>query len=1186
MTIPSNLYAEKVFAEHPLALWSLDEAVDYVSLLPESGRSSIGLTSHNTPFSNVPWTVSNPNATESSGKPFPNSSAIKIKSGTTDANLFEVMSFFTNVSSNKIAISSLDQSQDTLSVSFYIKPLHQFTTSVEIGYVLATQSNLSDAELGVKQSFAAGAPNEWSMYSVTFDIPVTDKLYIYPYVNIIYANQTEAGGAYVPPEYSYVINGLAVGQSIEQFSAESLGVTPSIFSSTEQTLFGVNGYVDADQYGLGESNAKYLISGKKLLAKNTSVPMAFGSSSITRITPNPVAGKPSLVVPGNGMLYYSGRYNVYTFETWLRVDSRSNQPRRILGPVSSDYGLYVDGPFLRLKIGNATGSHFIGEWYRPMLVDIRVALDTASVLINGEQVIDISFSTKDAAMSSTTGEDYWGFYAYEDVPILEIDCPAIYPYAVPAIVAKRRFGYGQAVESPDGVNKSFGATTAFIDYSVADYTNNYHYPDMGRWNQGISENINTDGLSLESPTVSLPDFVFSNSNYANWFQDQSSNTDEFFTFASKPGFIRFNDLLVSSEPTKGAYVIFSISSYSQNTKTIFKIVNKITGDEFRAVLVNDTVRYILKVRGVETVVDEKPGVILNSKTFVGISFEALSEEFGGDVLSFFNNASQMLMFVAGDNSFANMFDGKLFKVGLCTERNLAKITDYFTVDTSFGEVDGGVSGTLVWFRVLDGGTPESFEIDAIYDHIATYTLRSYLDYGIYAIDIDCDSYWQDYIPLGYFAQYVKDMYDQDYYDLDFLQFNIDYPSLPKFKASLYDTESALVKSYVSFQLVQAGATKQLNAFSEIADALQTSIVDPTSDRYTAGWMNTAFEVVDGMIIYPPKDVPITSYAIVTHIEMNVRGAIKNKIAIRKLQYASQAYNDNTSNPIGTKFNVPVFPYQKLGVYFDYKSRNPYRIYKGSTPHLYLTRKSGIEKVGEYDPLINRGFLVNVNNKNAQSYKVIGTQMFMFYGKDQFPVGEVKLFEVESDYVYVKVFMQPVGKSRTKARLYALNAKTGEFQTGVAFYINGKLVKTPVINVNEWTVLSLRFAEPLRFDNTVGAVRITGPVVVNNISYYESSGTQEIERQSFRLWSDVTGIDYRWNYWRNKLNEFGNAYLWNDVLVLSSTQYYGVNPSDVYKAYTGTNKIVAGDSSTLYVGGLLEYSVTKEISWSSSIVKPL
>lgn len=1183
MSKPSNIYAEKVFSEHPIALWSLDESVDYISLISEAQRQLQPAVS-TVPLS-TPWDVVSATTLEKAGQPFAQSIAQKIVSVTDDESLTDTIAFFTNPTA-PIQISTLDQSQDTFAVSFYLKPLHPFTSSVEIGYFLASQGNLSDATLGLRQTFSASVFNEWSMYSATFDIPATTHTLVVPYIAITYVNQTVSGGAYVPDEYAYVLNGVAIGQSLEQFSAKSLGVSATSLSSSDQTLFGATGYINANQYGLGQADGRYLVSGRNLLAKNTSIPMAYGSGNITRITPNPTAGKPSLVLPSSGMLYYSGRYNAYTFETWIRIDSRSSQPRKILGPVGSDHGLYVDGPFLRLKIGDSVGSHFVGEWYRPMLVDIRITLDTASLLINGEQVIEISFSTEDLILSSTAGEDYWGFYAYNDVPALEVDCPAIYPYAVPSIVAKRRFGYGQAVESPDGVNKSFGATTAFIDYSVADYTNNYHYPDMGRWSQGISENIDTDGLSLSSPTVYLPDFVFSNSNYQEWFEEQSSNTSEYFSFNSKPGFIRFNSLSIASQPTKGVYTIFSISSYSQNEKTLFRIANKITGDEFRAVLINDKVKYILKVRGIETTVDEKIGVVLNSKTFVGISFDAISKEFGGDVLSFFNDSSQMLMFVAGDNSFTKMFDGRIYKVGICTERNLAKVTEYFAVEDTYGEVDGGLSGTLVWFRILDGGRPDSFIIDDIYDHIATYTLRSYLDYGVYSIDIDCDSYWQDYVPLSYFAQYVKNIYEEDYYDLDLLQFNIDYPVLPNFKNSFYDTESSLVRSYVSFQLVETGATKQLGSFSSIAKAPENSVVDATDEIYTAGWMNTAFEVVDGMVIYPPKDVPLSSYAVVTHIEMKVRGAIKNKIGIKKLQYASQAFNDNTSNPIGTKFNVPVYPYQKLGVYFDYKSKNPYRIYKGSTPHLYLTRRSGIEKVGNYDPLINRGFLLNVNSKNASSYKVIGTQMFAFYGSDNFPMGEVKLFEIESDYVYVKVFMQPVGASRKKARLYALNARTGEFQTGVAFYINGNLVKTPTINVNEWTSISLRFAEPLKFDNTVGAIRVTGPVMVNNVSYYESSGVQEIERQSLRLWNEVVGINYDWDYWVSKMNDFGSAYLWRDVLVLSSTQYYGVDPTDIYKAYTGTNKIVAGDSSILYVGGLLEYSVTKEMSWSSSIVKPL
>ena len=39
MSSPSNLYAEKIFSEHPLVLWALDDKLDYISLISESQRN-------------------------------------------------------------------------------------------------------------------------------------------------------------------------------------------------------------------------------------------------------------------------------------------------------------------------------------------------------------------------------------------------------------------------------------------------------------------------------------------------------------------------------------------------------------------------------------------------------------------------------------------------------------------------------------------------------------------------------------------------------------------------------------------------------------------------------------------------------------------------------------------------------------------------------------------------------------------------------------------------------------------------------------------------------------------------------------------------------------------------------------------------------------------------------------------
>jgi len=45
MSNPSNLYAEKIFSEHPLALWALDDKLDYISLITEAQRNILGLWS-------------------------------------------------------------------------------------------------------------------------------------------------------------------------------------------------------------------------------------------------------------------------------------------------------------------------------------------------------------------------------------------------------------------------------------------------------------------------------------------------------------------------------------------------------------------------------------------------------------------------------------------------------------------------------------------------------------------------------------------------------------------------------------------------------------------------------------------------------------------------------------------------------------------------------------------------------------------------------------------------------------------------------------------------------------------------------------------------------------------------------------------------------------------------------------
>ena len=54
MTVKSNLYATKLYSEHPLAIWPLDDDASYISLISENNR--LLMTPNN---ASANWTLTN-----------------------------------------------------------------------------------------------------------------------------------------------------------------------------------------------------------------------------------------------------------------------------------------------------------------------------------------------------------------------------------------------------------------------------------------------------------------------------------------------------------------------------------------------------------------------------------------------------------------------------------------------------------------------------------------------------------------------------------------------------------------------------------------------------------------------------------------------------------------------------------------------------------------------------------------------------------------------------------------------------------------------------------------------------------------------------------------------------------------------------------------------------------------------
>jgi hypothetical protein len=905
---------------------------------------------------------------------------------------------------------------------------------------------------------------------------------------------------------------------------------------------------------------------------------------------------------------------------WLRLNSNTTENKRIFGPIASTDGLYVDGPFIGLKIGDAFASHFVGEWFRPMLINIRVLNNSSSLLINGEEVLLLNTNTENLVLPKEFDEfgrsqDWLGFYAYDDVDPIEIDCVALYPYSVPAIVAKRRWVYGQGVEFPENINTAYSGTSIFIDYPFANYANNYSYPDIGRWGQGIQENISVDNNTLSSPDYALPDIVFRDNPDRDWYEDCTTIQNGSKPFVSlKPlsswdssnGHMLFPSLNAITQDPKAFYGIFEFSEApSTPGETLFQLVNELTNNYLTVSLVGTEIVYRLSFGSgpEQTIHTTSNGYVADTEFSVGIDIKRFAESIGGDMLTFFGNKDRLKLYVGGNKDFSNTFSGKIYKVGICSERNLDKIYDVFTEDGLFPyedifddfsetfdeetDLDGGAYNTTSWPSITDGGIYNSGTKPSVDPHIASYTLTPRVIFGRLTLDIAADSYWEDYQPLTYFAKFVTDAYGESYYDLDFLQLNIDYPAVSKAVfldgKEYYDTSDALVKTYVTFQYLQSPNTP-LKSFTITKLLPSDGIVIPDSNI-----QNTRYEVVNNAIIYMPPGINFNELEIAVHVELLGKGIRTQPIKIKKLQIASQSFNEVAPNPIGTRFGSKIFPYKKYGLYFSYKERNPVSIYKGSTPYLYLTKNSGIQLRGPEEPGVARGLSIPINENLATNYKVIAAQIAVLQNQGLFPTEPKEIFEIQGRSLMLKFYMVSSQPDRKRARKYAINADTGRTEDGVVFYVNGNAAKNPMISIDEWAILGISFSQTLDFRNYQGALRITGPLLINNVSYYQSTSLQEVQVTVSRPWLRVKSttedpLDRPWDYWLS-------SFTWNDVLVISSASFLGLNASNIYKAYTGTNKIVIDDlkvdsnSANTFRLKNYQYNVLKNVIIESSTTNP-
>jgi hypothetical protein len=693
MSIPSNLYAEKVFAEHPIVLWPLDDTVDYVSLINEDQRD----------FSGDTWQISGGTTSPEYllNSPFDNSHTTEFNTTGTDIV----------VSSDGLINQYLSPRLKSITLGFYAyeevdleiqdKVVDSYTISIT--YDSADQPHF-DNDTVASTTLSAKSANIWHYYASTFELPDEEIIaldavapivvddptnfelsshglsnndrviltvdgilpvgffeeVIY-YVNVVDSNNftlslTEGGdpisatgsGVNTPSiilvkkidvsikanldretDAVFYLNGLSIGQWAEEFQESSLGVS---LGQQPNVNFGIPySAIESNAYGLSDSKAYYIANNNELLAKNINMPMVFGSKSLTSIIGD-TRGKPSIIFPGSGLLNANGQYRTYTVETWIRINANTDRPRRIFGPIASTDGLYIDGPFFTLRVGENFASHYVGQMYRPILLNLIFFPGGASVIINGEKVLDLPYDVSTLSLPENTSldgveQDWLGFYSYDDIEKFEIDCFAIYPYQVPTSVAKRRYVYGQAVDFPENITSAYNGKSFPVDYTFSNYSNNYVYPDIGQWRRGNLENLNIGRNVLAPPSYELPELIFDNKDQSAWYSSLNRTYANTITLRPDPswnntnGYIYFRKLNLQERNTKAFYGVFEAGLTFSGTETLFVLENESNKNYIRAELHTD--EYSVSTDGSSKITSSSHG--LRNSDIISFSGDVPSE---------------------------------------------------------------------------------------------------------------------------------------------------------------------------------------------------------------------------------------------------------------------------------------------------------------------------------------------------------------------------------------------------------------------------------------------------------------------------------------------------------------------------------------------------------------------------------
>jgi len=1206
----SNLYASRVFAEHPLALWSIDENFYFTSLISENEKT----------INDTDWDVIYGSIDTSFVEPLENPIE---GSGISKLYLSSSASLIMEISGNYISYEDrIDPERGSICLNFFVKfPSSAKITSIDSGFYINGQYYLKTKE------FLPQDHDRWIKVESTQNIPSENN--IKPVIRVNYDPTVVRS-----ENSSYVyIAGLSVGQWSESFNSEDTGAIITTVPSAIKNLIGpqYSGVIQGvrlDPYGFNDEDSGYIVEyRKKLLAETSGIPMVYGSKNNVSILPrkseltfsdyidggvasesfideidggtissefseildggpsfvdieNPLI--PSIIVPGKGFLNKSGKYRNLTVEFWARINNESTIPLKIFGPLTSQDGIYVGGDFITVQVGKYVKSYFIGQWYRPMLLHFGQTLNEIFLMINGEKVISIQIDSLDISTFTESNEDYLAFYGYEKILPFDVDSISIFPYAVTEQIAKLRFAYGQGVEDQEIISSTFGGDLTYVGFPYSGYSSTISFPDRTPWSSGYFNNlkVNSNGISL--PDLTSPEIVFTQNNsqvssgeagiiWSGFNEDNYLIQNEEYPFISLKPNSQYNDISSTiyfskinktSYPTKSIYGVLKTSNDIDTEQSLLFLSNISTTDTFEAKIKSGSIQYMYNNTLLSSSVVSELDYIA-----VGIDLEKISEQ-SSSLKTFFNNPEVLSLNFAGSGS--NTFTGKIFSLTL----NNKFFTDKDNLIGSTGIAD------------------KDFPVE-MYDYVGSYTLLPKATSSTVFFDIGATGYWETSLPMSYFGKYVTSSDGQKVYDLDLIQFNIDAPN------TVYSKETEDSENYNSFSRAKTYIT--LQRFDNVGKIPFTNYTSTelignnrVLDFNIADNIDTTkFEVCDYTAIFPPKEIgDFNDYYLTTHIVLTSKGINTENLKIKNMSFSSASFDEASFYKIGTPTGRSIYPITKSKDQYVYKRKNPVIVEKEVETYFYITGQSGLQVMPLEDSGLTKGVSFPINETLKSNFRVVGFQAYLMFNEgDSFDQEKVFGKILTSTREYNLVLVPELGGKRANIKI--VNARTNEELEGITAFLNGKVVSNILVRPLRWNSLIISFNTLVEeigndivikdssfvLDEELGQIEIYSGVRVNNIAVFSDVNELRTNLVLSNEWQDID--DENWGYyvtsastWFSVLNEK------NIPLTLLS-----VDGSDIFDTYSGLSFAIGDDSAKIDVS-FDSVVVVNDVTWTNFDIKPI